>query len=73
GTLQEYLFNTLSRLEKDFNRPLRKSNGRQKIPDKAKKSRDFGEDNAIVSPINRQHFIDLEKEKKRKKALEKEK
>ncbi|MEK4025963.1 IS4 family transposase [Sporosarcina sp. FSL W7-1283] len=73
STLQEYLFNPIGRLKKDFNRPLRKSNGRQKIPDRAKKSRDFGEDHAIVSPINRQHFVEKEKEKKRKKALEKDK
>lgn len=72
STLQEFLFEPISRLKKDFNRVLRKSKGRQKVPIQGEKQRDFGEDHAIVSPITRQHFVDRQREKK-KKAEEKQK
>ncbi|PIC58309.1 hypothetical protein CSV80_05765 [Sporosarcina sp. P12(2017)] len=66
SALQEFLFEPISRLKKDFTRTLRKSKGRQKVPIKSDKQRNFGEDHAVVSPINRQHFVDREKEKKKK-------
>lgn len=69
-TVQQFLFESMRRLLQDFNRPLKKSKGRQKVPIPKSKTRDFGEDFAIVSPINRQHFV--EKEKK-KKAMERKK
>lgn len=64
STMQEFLFDPISRLKEEFNRTLRKSKGRQKIPKPTDKQRDFGEDHAIVSPKTRQHFIDLQRKKK---------
>lgn len=55
-----------------FDAYLRKSKGRQKVPIQGEKQRDFGEDHAIVSPITRQHFVDRQREKK-KKAQEEQK
>lgn len=69
STMQEFLFNPISRLKKELNRTRRKSRGRQKVPISANKKRDFGEDHAIVSPINRQHFVNRQKEKKEKEKL----
>uniref|UniRef100_UPI00129ABC37 transposase n=1 Tax=Sporosarcina cascadiensis TaxID=2660747 RepID=UPI00129ABC37 len=67
SAVQEYLFVPISRLKKEFTRPLRKSKGRQKVPIPDDKQRNFGEDHAIVSPITRQHFVERQKEKKKKK------
>ncbi|MBD7986409.1 transposase, partial [Sporosarcina sp. Sa2YVA2] len=56
-TMQQYLFTPIKSLLQDFNRRLRKSKGRQKIPNAHPKEIRYGEDFAIVSPINREHFI----------------
>ena len=73
STVQQFLFESMRRLLQDFNRPLKKSKGRQKIPIPKLKNRDFGENFAIVSPINRQHFVEKEKEKQKKTKERKKK
>jgi hypothetical protein len=71
STVQQFLFSSIKALIKDFNRKLRKSKGRQKVPKTQSKTMRFGEDFAIVSPITKKHFIDKEKEKKRKEKEKK--
>ncbi|WP_438315156.1 IS4 family transposase [Sporosarcina sp. FA9] len=71
STVQQFLFSSIHALLKDFNRKLRKSKGRQKIPKTKPKPIQYGEDFAIVSPLTKQHFIDKEKEKKRKEKEKK--
>ncbi|MDW0112980.1 hypothetical protein QT711_07265, partial [Sporosarcina saromensis] len=46
------------------NRKLRKSKGRQKVSKEEEKPINYGEDSAIVDPINKQHFIKKEKKLK---------
>jgi hypothetical protein len=65
-TVQQFLFESIKTLLKDFNRRLRKSKGRQKVPITKSKTIRFGEDFAIVSPITKKHFIDKEKVKNSK-------
>lgn len=62
--VQQFLFESMEKMTEDFKRPLRRSKGRQKIPIPKEISRNFGESYAIVSPINRQHFIEKEKRKR---------
>jgi hypothetical protein len=71
STVQQFLFSSINALIKDFNRKLKKSKGRQKVPKTKSKTMRFGEDFAIVSPITKKHFIDKEKEKKRKEKEKK--
>jgi len=71
STVQQFLFSSINALLKDFNRKLRKSKGRQKVPITEPKAIRYGEDFAIVSPITRKHFTDKEKEKKRKEKEKK--
>ncbi|MCG7346590.1 IS4 family transposase [Sporosarcina sp. ACRSL] len=63
-TIQHYIFDSMKKLLQDFNRRLRKSKGRRKIPDAAPKEIRYGEDFAIVSPISKEHFINKKKSKK---------
>lgn len=65
-TMQQYLFDPIQRLLKDFNRRLKKSKGRQKVPNPKPKELRYGEDFAIVSPISREHFINKGKTNKNK-------
>ncbi len=46
-----------TKIEKEFNRILKPSKGRQKIPIKNKKKTNFGFESAIVSPISKEHFM----------------
>ncbi|MGN7388943.1 IS4 family transposase [Sporosarcina sp. SAFN-015] len=62
-TMQQYLFVPVKKLLQDFNRRLRKSKGRQKIPNAQPKEIRYGEDFAIVNPINSMHFINKRKNK----------
>lgn len=66
-TMQQYLFDPIQRLSKDFNRRLKKSKGRQKVPNPKPKKLRYGEDFAIVSPISREHFINKNKAKEKMK------
>lgn len=65
-TVKQFLFKSIRELKKEFNRLLRKSKGRQKVPKTRPKERNFGADNAIVDPISQKHFIEKEKKKNRK-------
>ncbi|WP_391207726.1 IS4 family transposase [Psychrobacillus sp. L4] len=70
STIQEFKLNKMKELLQHFNRKLRKSKGRQKVPIPKPKTIQYGEDFAIVSPITSEHFV---KKEKKKKALEKKK
>lgn len=59
-----YVFKTIRKLLNYVNRKLRKSKGRQKVSKEEEKPINYGEDSAIVDPINKQHFIKKEKKLK---------
>ena len=56
-TIRQYLMDPWTKIEKEFNRILKPSKGRQKIPIKNKKKTNFGFESAIVSPISKEHFM----------------
>ncbi|MDW0115022.1 IS4 family transposase [Sporosarcina saromensis] len=59
-----YVFKTIRKLLNYVNRKLRKSKGRQKVSKEEEKPINYGEDSAIVDPINKEHFIKKEKKLK---------
>jgi hypothetical protein len=54
--LREYLLNPWGEAAKEFNRPRKKSKGRQKVREKIPILRNYGEDVAVVSPISKEHY-----------------
>ncbi|WP_445683468.1 transposase [Sporosarcina sp. FSL K6-6792] len=52
-----YIFNPISQLLTTCKRRLKKSKGRQRLPDSKPIEIRFGEDFAIVSPITKEHFL----------------
>ncbi|AMQ07107.1 IS4 family transposase [Sporosarcina psychrophila] len=52
-----YMFNPISQLLTTCKRRLKKSKGRQRLPDSKPIEIRFGEDFAIVSPITKEHFL----------------
>ncbi|WP_438312018.1 hypothetical protein [Sporosarcina sp. FA9] len=68
SAVQQFLFLSINVLLKHFKRRLGRNEGRQNIPIPTNKNIHYGEHFAIVSPITRKHFIDKEKEKKRKET-----
>jgi len=59
--MRVYLFRPLNKLLASFNRSLKKSKGRQKLPECIPILMDYGENVAIVSPITKEHFTNKEK------------
>lgn len=55
-TIRQYLMDSWLEIEKEFNRTLKPSKGRQKIPIIAHKELNFGFESAIVSPISKEHY-----------------
>lgn len=54
---RQYIFDPINQLLKSLNRRLKKSKGRQKVPNPKPKEIRYGEDFAIVKPITKEHFI----------------
>ncbi|MHA6260948.1 IS4 family transposase [Sporosarcina sp. CAU 1771] len=55
--MRVYLYKSLTKLVANCNRRLRKSKGRQKLPERIPIPIQYGEDTAIVSPITKEHFL----------------
>jgi len=58
---RQYIFEPIKRLLKCLNRKLKKSKGRQKVPNPKPKVIRYGEDFAIVKPITKEHFLNKDK------------
>ena len=58
---RQYIFDPINRFLKCLNRRLKKSKGRQKVPNPKPKEIRYGEDFAIVSPITKEHFLRKDK------------
>lgn len=56
-----YIFQPISQLLKSCNRRLKKSKGRQKLPECIPIKIEFGEDFAIVSPKTKEYFLNKKK------------
>lgn len=59
--MRVYLFRPINKLLVCFNRSLKKSKGRQKLPKCIPIPIDYGKNIAIVSPITKEHFTNKEK------------
>jgi IS4 transposase len=61
STFRQYVFNSINTFLKTLNRRLKKSKGRQKLPNCKPKEIRYGEDFAIISPITKEHFLKKDK------------
>jgi len=59
--MRAYLFRPITKLLASSNRRLKKSKGRQKLPECIPILMDYGENIAIISPITKEHFTNKEK------------
>ena len=59
--MRTYLYKPISQLIKFMNRRLKKSKGRQKVPLPVPREIGYGEDDAIVRPISKEHYVNKTK------------